>query len=421
MRVLILNEYFYPDVASTAQHSTDLARALVHDGHDVTVVAGRRGYESSAGLLPCKEIWEGIRILRVTSLGFSKTAPWQRALHFASFLLLCAWRLLWLRPHDVVVAMTTPPLLSFLAALFIRLKGGRLCIWMMDLNPDEAVVAGWLRSGGFTHRFLESLLRYSTQHADKIVVLDRFMQERVLAKGMSAETLMVLPPWSHDKMVQYDAHGRSEFRRKHGLEGKFVVMYSGNHSPCHPLDTLLVAAERLQHRNIQSPQIMFCFVGGGSLLAKIKEVSRLRSLKNVICLPYQPIEELGASLSAADLHIVVIGDPFVGVVHPCKIYNILRLGVPFLYIGPAKSHVIDMLPPGAAGDWAHLFRHGNAENVAMCVEQCASRGPRRAKQATTVAESFSEGTLIPRFVQVLSQMDLAGGIRQAEVTACGWK
>ena len=51
----------------------------------------------------------------------------------------------------------------------------------------------------------------------------------------------VMPPWSHSESIAFDAAGRDEFRRQHGLEGKFVVMYSGNHSPCHPLDTLLEA------------------------------------------------------------------------------------------------------------------------------------------------------------------------------------
>ena len=91
----------------------------------MTVVTGRR-YEVRESLLPRNETWGGISVLRVRSLGLGKTARWQRAAHFASFLVACAWRLLWLGSHDVAVAMTAPPLLSFLAALFSRLKGGRL-------------------------------------------------------------------------------------------------------------------------------------------------------------------------------------------------------------------------------------------------------------------------------------------------------
>ncbi len=408
MRILILNEYFYPDVAATAQHSSDLARALSRDGHQVTVVAGRRGYQmDSRQLLAPEEVWEGVRILRVSSLSLGKSARWRRALHFASLLLAYAWRLLWLRPHDVVLAMTTPPLMSLLATLFVRMKHGRLCLWMMDLNPDEAVAAGWLKRDGVLHRFLEILLRQSLRRADSIIVLDRFMQKRIEAKGVPARNMIVLPPWCHDEVVKYNVRGREEFRRKHRLEGKFVVMYSGNHSPCHPLTTLLEAAEELQSGASTGSPVVFCFIGGGSTFANVQEFARSKGLRNVVCLPYQPIELLGASLSAADLHVIVMGDPFVGIVHPSKIYNILRTGVPVLYIGPRKSHITEMLPPGEEPGWVHVFQHGDTQRVANCIQRCAYSGTtRHVQEETSIAESFSGGVLIPKFIQALTDVTM---------------
>jgi len=402
MRILILNEYFYPDVAATAQYGADLARALVRAGHEVTAVAGRRDYSSPERQLPRKETWEGIRILRVSSVALGKTRRWQRAAHFASYLLACAWQLLWLGAYDEVVAMTTPPLLSVLAALFTRFKGGRLTLWLMDLNPDEAVAAGWLKPGSLAHWFLEHLLRYSLRRADTVIALDRFMRERVLAKGTRTDKVAVLPPWTLDEAVEYDPEGRSDFRREHGLEGKFVVMYSGNLSPCHPLDTLLDSAQRLQSKPPAATPVVFCFVGGGSELSKVNSFVSSRNLENVVCLPYQPIEMLRASLSAADLHVVVMGSPFVGTIHPSTIYNILKLGVPFLYVGPANSHVTDMLPSRAAGDWAHLFLHGDAEGIAACIERCAEAGGRRAEEEISLAGEFSSEKLVPRFLALFS-------------------
>ena len=128
--------------------------------------------------------------------------------------------------------------------------------------------------------------------------------------------------------MKYDRRGREAFRAEHGLTDKFVVMYSGNHSPCHPLDTLLGAASELAGQ----PGIAFCFVGGGSEFGKVKAFASKHRLTNLVCLPYQPLDKLSASLSAADLHVIIMGDPFVGIVHPCKIYNILGVGSPVLYI-----------------------------------------------------------------------------------------
>ena len=123
-----------------------------------------------------------------------------------------------------------------------------MVFWVMDLNPDEAIAAGWLKADSMTTKLLNSLLKSSMQHAEKIVVLDRFMKDRIVAKGISDQKVEVIPP-SQDGSVAYDADGREAFRRRHRLSEKFVVMYAGNHSPCHPLDTLLEAANRLRSRD----------------------------------------------------------------------------------------------------------------------------------------------------------------------------
>ena len=273
-----------------------------------------------------------------------RAARWRRALNFAGFLLLCSLRLLVLRRFDVVVALTSPPLISFLAALFVKLKGGSFCFWVMDLNPDEAIAAGWLEQNSATSRILQRMLNYSLKVASRTVVLDRFMKERVVAKGVDATRIAIVPPWSHDDEVVYSPAGREAFRQQHELSDNFVVMYSGNHSPCHPLDTLLDAARALKEKS----EIVFCFVGGGSEQAKVREAG----LSNVQCLPYQPLNELSNSLSAADLHVVVMGEKFVGIVHPCKVYNILSIGAPVLYIGPEPSHVTDIA--SQHGQFFHL-------------------------------------------------------------------
>lgn len=381
MRILLLNQCFYPDVVSTAQHLTDLATTLASRGHAVTVIASDRGYDDPAIRFKHRERWNGIDIIRIPNASFGKSSKWRRFLNFGSFLLLCSLRLLFLPRFDVVVALTSPPLISFLAALFVKLKGGGFCFWVMDLNPDEAIAAGWLEQNSVTSRIFQRMLNYSLKVASRTVVLDRFMKERVVAKGVDPTRITIVPPWSHDDTVIYSAAGREEFRQQHGLSEKFVVMYSGNHSPCHPLDTLLDAARVL-------PEVVFCFVGGGSEQAKVRE----SGLSNVKCLPYQPLNELSNSLSAADLHVVVMGDKFVGIVHPCKVYNILSIGAPVLYIGPAQSHVTDI---ASQHGQFFLARHGDVETIVKAIPQAMQH-----KRSRPVL-SFSKQTLLPELIAVI--------------------
>ncbi|HTA31556.1 MAG TPA: glycosyltransferase family 4 protein [Candidatus Cybelea sp.] len=403
MRIAVLNQTFYPDVVASGQHLADLAAHLAARGHEVTVVTSQRAYDNPGTIFPKHEVWQGVRILRVFASGFGKRAKWRRACDFATFLLSCCWRLCWLPRPDLVIAMTSPPLVSFIGAWFARLRGAQFCYWIMDLNPDEAVAAGWLNADSFLARLLEKFSRFSLRSASSIVVLDHFMRQRILDKNIEAQKISIIPPWSNDSDVQYDAQGRERFRQSHGMDGKFVVMYSGNHSPCHPLDTVLGAAKNMA----ENTEVVFLFVGGGSEFAKVKKFALEHALSNIRSLPYQPLSQLGGALSAADLHLVVMGDPFVGLVHPCKIYNILRIGCPLLYIGPQPSHITEIirqvngrLPCGAA-------EHGQVEQVVRQVmEMKHSISRRNGENAASYADQYSKSVLLPQLVSRLeSTMD----------------
>src|SRR5262249_50967380 len=117
MRILILNQAFFPDVVSTAQHASDLAIEAALKGDDVTVICSRRGYDSPELRFSPHEVWQGVKIRRVSCLGLSKRSKSRRILVFASFLVNCMVELVRVRRVDCVVGMTSPPLLSFLAAL----------------------------------------------------------------------------------------------------------------------------------------------------------------------------------------------------------------------------------------------------------------------------------------------------------------
>ena len=398
MRVLLLNQTFYPDVVATAQVLSDFAVGLVERGHHITALASQRAYDNPALRFPARETWRGVEIQRLPSAGFGKGALWRRAADFGFFSAVTTLRLLTLPRYDAVVALTSPPLVSYLAAWFCRLRGAKLFYWVMDMNPDEAVAAGWLREGSLPTRALEVMSRFSLRQSHRVIALDRYMKDRIVAKGVPAERVVVIPPWAHDEAVRFDEEGRAKFRAAHGLTDKFVVMYSGNHSPVHPLTTLLEAARKLAG----DPRFHFCFVGGGSEHPKVKKFAEENGLKNILCLPYQPLNELAGSLSAADLHTVVMGDPFVGMIHPCKIYNILTVGAPVLYIGPEPSHLADILAGMGGSPHTARVAHGDVDEAIAHIQRIAALGTRGDKELfSRTAAKFSVHTLRPQQVELL--------------------
>ncbi len=395
MRILLVNQCFYPDVVSTAQHLTDLALELKRRGHEVTVIASSSGYDDPGKRFARREIWNGIMVHRTAGTRFGKGAPWRRVLDFGSFIILCALRLIVTRRVDLVIAMTSPPLIYFFVAVIARIKRWGFVLWIMDLNPDEAVAAGWLREGSAVAKALAAMLVHSLKCAEKIIVLDRFMRQRILDKGIAAEKLCVIPPWSHEE-VQRDPSGRERFRAIHRISDKYVVMYSGNHSPCHPLNTLLEAARRVS----DDERIAFCFAGGGSELKKVESFVTHHGLRNVLILPYQPRAELSASLSAADLHVVVMGDAFAGIIHPCKIYNVLSVCAPVLYIGPRESHITDIFSEVPGGYSTYTADHDDVEAVVRCLLEGADR-ELKAGFRSSVSHPFSKHAVVPRLIEAL--------------------
>jgi len=148
------------------------------------------------------------------------------------------------------------------------------------------------------------------------------------------------------------------------LNGKVVVMYSGNHGPSNPLTTLLEAATRVA----DEPRLLLMFVGGG--VGK-REVEKTQS-PNIRSLPYQPQADLQYSLAAADVHVVTVGDAIPGIVHPSKVYGAMAVARPILLIGPEENHVADIMNHHDMG-W-HV-RHGDVEGTVRILREIARAEP----------------------------------------------
>ena len=94
----------------------------------------------------------------------------------------------------------------------------------MDLNPDQLDALGKLRPGDWTCRLLEAVNKFILTRATRIVALDRFMADRLAARGVRRSKMMIMPPWPHEDQIhdQQSAAEENPFRKRHGLNGKNV-------------------------------------------------------------------------------------------------------------------------------------------------------------------------------------------------------
>jgi hypothetical protein len=333
--LLVISQVYPPDPASVGQHMADVASAMAARGHRTVVLTADRGYDDPARRFPRREQAAGVEVRRLPFSSFGKRSIVIRLLGGLSFALQAVWAGIRLGRLDGVLVSTSPPLAQLAGLLVSRLRRAPLTLWVMDLNPDQMVALKLLSPAHPAVKLFDALNRRVLARARTVIVLDRFMAERVLAKLDVRDKLAVLPPWPHEDHVGPTSREGNPFRREHGLNGKFVVMYSGNHGPSNPLTTALQAALRLR----DDPRVAFVFIGGGIGKSEVEAVAG----PTILSLPYQPLDRLRYSLSAADVHLVTMGDDVVGIVHPCKVYGAMAVARPVLFVGPARSHVGDLL------------------------------------------------------------------------------
>jgi colanic acid biosynthesis glycosyl transferase WcaI len=397
--LVIFSQVYVPDPASVGQHMHDAAAAFVRRGLRVIVFTSDRGYEDPSQRFSRYERRAGVDIVRLPLSSFGKHSLPIRLLGAGAFLSEAIALALTLRRIDRVLVSTSPPMCAAAGLALHRARGVPFDYWIMDLNPDQVVALGGLTADAMPVRALDWLNVQALGHAANVITLDRFMAERVCAKFPVGERLSVLPPWPH---VQVDATASAtEFRDEHDFGSARVVMYSGNLSPVHPVTTLLDAANALK----DDLRLLFVFIGGGLGREQIEQAILERKMANLRTLPYQPLAMLQQSLSAADVHVVAMGNAMVGIVHPSKIYGALAVGRPILALAPKTSHVAELVASENVG-W--VIAHGDVEGATRVLREIAAAPPdvlaEMGERARAVARKhFDRDQLIERFCNLLDQ------------------
>ena len=399
--LLILSQVYPPDPTSVGQHIADVAEAMAKRGYHVLVLTANRGYNDPSVKYASKELRDGVDVRRLPLSSFGKRSILLRLLGQGSFLIQCMVRGLFVGRLSCLLVSTSPPMCSAAALLIAVVRRRPVTYWMMDINPDQMIEMGWIKPSSPIVKIFNWFNRRILRRSSGIVALDRFMAERVLRKADVKDKLTVMPPWPHEGHLEVVAHEANPFRKAHGLDGKFVIMYSGNHSVCTPLRTVLDAALQLQ----DDPRLVFMFIGDGTGKREVDDTIAEHQPKNIRSLPYQPLSQIKYSLSAADVHLVVVGPSEVGVRHPCKIYGAMALGRPILLLGPDPCHASDLVDENDLG-W-HI-QHGDVDAAISTIKHMvdqdagvlAEMGQRGKK---IVKEQLSQDILCTRFCDIIER------------------
>lgn len=327
MRVLILTNYFPPEIGAASHLFYDLAESLGEHGHRVTVVTGFPRYmlrtQRQSGLYR-REVMGRSEVVRVASSPFDQGGPIRRGLdHVYLAGSLFAGGLLAGR-HDVVF-MYSPPLTTGMAGWALRrLRGMPFVVNVQDLFPQSPIDLGLMKDPRLIRAF-EALERLVYRTADALTVHSEGNRQHVVSKGCRPDKVRVVPNWVDTEFIQPGPRDNI-FRRESGLGDCFVVQFAGVMGYSQDLDTVVEAAALLRDQS----SVAFQLVGDGVERPRLEEKARALGLTNVMFTALQPRERYPMTVRASDACLVTLHKEVRTPVVPSKLLSVMAAGKPVL-------------------------------------------------------------------------------------------
>lgn len=363
--LVILNQYYVPDVASTGHLLHELAVTLAREGVNVSVLTARPCYGPPETWQPCayREEIDRVNIRRMWTTRFSKDRIIGRVLNYFTFTGQLTARVLFgSSPKKVYLYTTNPPFLGTIGGIVSIFRRHTYVMLLHDSYPQVAVWVGTIRKGGFVEKLWHRANRLAYRRANQTIVLCHAAKKLVCETyGIAPDRVHVIPNWADRRKIQPTPKHETNFAKAHGLVGPFTALYSGNLGLYYEFDTIMQAIERLRNENFR-----MVFVGSGGRKPWIAEQIKARKLTNAMILPYQPFETLNDSLNACDANFVTIAKGIEGISFPSKLYSSLAVGKPILALSEPDSELREIVEKNRVGLW---FELGDVDGLATGIRR----------------------------------------------------
>jgi len=341
-KLLIYAHYYSPDVASTGQILKELAEGMIHE-FDITVICVVPSYTGKIApeyktKLFYKEVIHGINIIRVRVPEFSKNNKKSRVKNILSYFLGAMLATFKVGKIDYVFSISQPPILGGMLGTWGKwIKRAKYIYNIQDFNPEQTMAVGYSKNR-LILKIMMKIDKFSCSCADKVIVVGRDMAETLKSrfKENKIPNHVFINNWIDEKEI-YPLPKNNErvvaFKKKYGLENKFIIMYSGNLGLYYDLENIMKVIKNFNHRQ----DVVFSFVGEGSIKDKLISIKEEYSLNNVIFIPYQDKADLIYSLNSADIHWCINAKGIKGVSVPSKLYGIVAAGKPIIGVLEKES------------------------------------------------------------------------------------
>lgn len=341
MKILIINQYFYPDQTALSQIITDLTNGLSERAISFEIICSKF---SQVQLNEKNHLINmNIRVSAVGGTHFGKSMVIGRMIDYLSFYffaILSAWKT---KKVDVVMTTTAPPLIGLLGVLVKKLQKCKFVYNVQDLYPQTAIELNVLKNTVLISIF-QRILAFIIRHADLVIAIGEDMADRIKRMFPSAK-IEVIHNWADGTKIFPIQDEVNWYKKSKNLQDKFVVLYSGNFGLAHNFTGILNAARILNgNKNIH-----FLFIGDGKYKHFIQNTAERWNLQNVSVQYYEQSSTLCFSLSAADIGLISLAEGLEGCIVPSKIYSLMAAGQSLIFVGSGKSVIVDIITQAKCG------------------------------------------------------------------------
>jgi len=342
---------FHPDLTGTGPLVTDLATDLAAMGDEVTVVTsmphyGRADVPSEyRGRLLHRSNFHGVDVWRTFVYVPPNPSGFHRGINYLSYTFMSVVAGLLSGHPDVILCVNPPITVGFSGWLVSLARRAPMVFNVQDIWPDCLVIIGQVRNPLLIRifQYLEKLIYHVSA---RVTVLSEGMKQNLMSKRVPEDKVVVIPNWTNVDHIR-PVPKENDFRTAHNLNGRFVVMFAGNLGYIAVLDTVLDAAQLLQH----DPRILFLIIGEGNAKPGLVERAERLGLTNVRFLPTQPSEILPEMLGAADVSLVTLNRHLGQLNVPSKTYSIMASARPVLAAVPKDSEIARLVQEADCGVW----------------------------------------------------------------------
>jgi glycosyltransferase involved in cell wall biosynthesis len=361
MRLVVLTQYYPPEIGAPQTRLAAIVRELVRRGHDVEVVTAVPNYptgtiaEGYRRRLYVRELRDGVRVHR-TWMYASMGRGAARLAGYLSFTVLSVLGLVRCRRPTHVLIESPPLFLGVTGIAAARLWRATALLNVADLWPDAAVELGAIPGGPALDaaRWLE---RWLYRHADVVCAATEGLAAAIRSRVDDAGKVVLLPNGADTDLFRPDA-GDPAVLDELGLPSDGLFVHAGTMSYIHGLETVIEAAARTEG-------VTLALVGAGSNEPELRQLVERLGATNVRFVPPQPLENLARLLPLAAAGVVSVRDiPQAMSVRPSKLYPVLASGVPVLYAGQGEG--AELLRQAGSGE---IVPNGDIEAVRAAFER----------------------------------------------------